>query len=210
MAKRKLPLSETSSSHDQLGLERLIFFSDAVFAIAITLLALEIRLPASEELLDDSQLFVQLVSMWHEYLAFFISFMVIGTFWMAHHRKFKYVKRYDGRLIFINLLLLMMIAFMPFPSFIISKYAGRTATIFYAMIMSLTGLLMTTFWRHASHRNHLIDPNLDASIRQREFFAPLATTAVFLLSIGIACLNADLGRLSWLLILPASWYANKN
>jgi uncharacterized membrane protein len=210
MAKRKLPRLETSSSHDPLGLERLIFFSDAVFAIAITLLALEIRLPAREELLDDSQLFGQLVGMWHEYLAFFISFLVIGTFWMAHHRKFKHIKRYDGRLLFINLLLLMMIAFMPFPSSIMSEHAERTATIFYAIIMSLAGFLMTTVWWYASHHNQLIDPNLDASIRQRELIAPLATTAVFLLSIGIAFFDSGLGRLSWLLILPASWYANKN
>lgn len=82
----------------ELGLERLIFFSDAVFAIAIMLLALEIRLPASENLMDDAQLFAQLAGLWHRYLGYFISFMVIGIFWMAHYRKYRFIKRYDSRL----------------------------------------------------------------------------------------------------------------
>src|SRR5512134_2409354 len=80
-SKSRREMAVESGHQDQLGLERLIFFSDAVFAIAITLLVLEIRLPAGTELLDDSQLFTQLTGMWHEYLAYFISFIVIGTFW---------------------------------------------------------------------------------------------------------------------------------
>jgi uncharacterized membrane protein len=195
---------------DQLGLERLIFFSDAVFAIAITLVALEIRLPADEELLDDSQLLIQLAGMWHEYLAYFISFMVIGTFWMAHHRKYRFIKRYDGRLMLLNLLFLMVVAFIPFPSSIISKYSERTATIFYALTMALAGLLLAGIWRYASRHNRLIAPDLDAKQRQRQFLAPLMTTAIFLLSIGIAFWDAGLGRLVWLLIIPSSLYANKN
>jgi uncharacterized membrane protein len=127
------------SEHDQLGLERLIFFSDAVFAIAITLLALEIRLPAGGESLNDTQLFAQLIGMWHRYLAFFISFSVIGVFWISHHRKFRFIERYDRSLLMLNLLLLMMIAFIPFPSSIISENPNRTATIFYAVTMTLVG-----------------------------------------------------------------------
>lgn len=195
---------------DQLGLERLIFFSDAVFAIAITLLALEIRLPTEKVLLSDSQLSAQLTGMWHEYLAFFISFMVIGTFWMAHHRKYRFIKRYDDRLMLLNLLFLMLVAFVPFPSSIISKYSERTATIFYALTMALAGLLIAGIWWYASYHNRLIDPDLDVKQRQRQFAAPLITTTIFLLSIGVAYLDAGLGRLAWLLILPVSLYANKN
>jgi uncharacterized membrane protein len=180
---------------DQLGLERLIFFSDAVFAIAITLLTLDIRLPSRETLLDDAQLFAQLIGMWHEYLAYLISFLVIGVFWMAHHR---------------NLLFLMVVAFIPFPSSIISKYSERTATIFYALIMALAGLLLAGIWRYASHRNRLVAPDLDARIRKREYSTSLTTTTIFLVSIGITFWNADIGRLSWLLILPAWMVANRN
>jgi len=195
---------------DQLGLERLIFFSDAVFAIAITLLALEIRLPETDRLLDNAQLSAQLAGMWHEYLAYVISFLVIGTFWMAHHRKYRYIKRYDDRLMFLNLFLLMVIAFIPFPSSIISKYPDRSATVFYALTMATAGFLLAGIWWYASHNNRLVDHDLDAKQRKRQFISPLLTSAIFLLSIGIAFLDATIARVSWLLILLASWYASKN
>lgn len=205
------PETVTHDDHrDQLGLERLIFFSDAVFAIAITLLALEIRLPATEELLSNSQLASQLAGMWHEYLAYIMSFLVIGTFWMAHHRKYRLIKHYDGGLLFLNLLFLMVVAFIPFPSSIISKYPDRAATIFYALVMLLAGLLLAVIWWYASNGNRLIDPRLDSKQQRRQFFAPLITSAIFLLSIGIAFLDVGIARLSWLLILLVAWYANKN
>lgn len=201
--------ADTRPDHqNQLGLERLIFFSDAVFAIAITLLALEIRLPETEELLDNAELASQLSGMWHEYLAYIISFLVIGTFWMAHHRKYRYIKRYDDRLMFLNLLLLMVIAFIPFPSSIISKYPDRSATIFYALTMASTGFLIAGIWWYASYNNRLTDPGLDARRRRDQFIAPLLTSAIFLFSIGIAFFSPNLSRLSWLLILLASFYAN--
>ena len=93
-------------------------------------------------MLDNTELTRQLSGMWHEYLAYFISFMVIGTFWIAHHCKYRYIQRYDNRLLFLNLVLLMVIAFIPFPSSIISKYPYRSATIFYALVMALAGLLV--------------------------------------------------------------------
>jgi uncharacterized membrane protein len=199
-----------SSEHDQLGLERLIFFSDAVFAIAITLLALEIRLPEKAETLSDAQLFVQLASMWQHYLAFIISFLVIGAFWISHHRKYRFIKRYDGRLLMLNLLLLMVIAFIPFPSSVISKNPGKTATIFYALTMILAGLLLTAEWWYASHNNRLIDSGLDAKQIRRQVAVPLSMAAIFVISIGITFLNADAAKFSWVLILPATIYWNKN
>jgi uncharacterized membrane protein len=195
---------------DQLGLERIVFFSDAVFAIAITLLALEIRLPASESLLTDSQLFEKLTGIWYRYLGYFLSFMVIGVFWMAHHRKFRLIAHYDGRLMLLNLLMLMVVAFIPFPTSLISEYPGRTATIFYALTMIMGELLLGLIWWHASHKNHLIDSSLDAKVRRRQFITPLATSLVFVLSIGIAFISPDLAKLSWFLILPASSYANRD
>jgi uncharacterized membrane protein len=204
-----LPNVELEHS-DQLGLERIVFFSDAVFAIAITLLALEIRLPSSENLLTDSQLFEKLGGIWHRYLGYFLSFMVIGVFWMAHHRKFRLIKSYDGRLMLLNLLMLMVIAFIPFPTSLISEYPGRTATIFYALTMILGELLLGLIWWHASYKDHLIDSSLDTKVRRRQFITPLATSLVFILSIGITFVSPDLAKLSWFLILPASSYANRD
>jgi uncharacterized membrane protein len=190
--------------HFQLGLERLIFFSDAVFAISITLLVLEIHLPAGETLYTDAELFRQLSGMWQSYLAYILSFLVIGTFWIAHHRKFRYIKQYNGGLIMLNLIFLMIVAFIPFPTSVLSSYSGLTATVFYALVMLLASLLMTAIWWYASWQARLIDPKMDAKQRRRQFIAPLITAGIFLISIGLAYLNQNLARLSWLLILVAS------
>jgi uncharacterized membrane protein len=78
------PDSSHSSDHqNQLGFERLVFFSDAVFAIAITLLVLEIRLPSTDGIISESQMLPILVGMWHKFLAYAISFLVVGVFWMG-------------------------------------------------------------------------------------------------------------------------------
>jgi uncharacterized membrane protein len=193
----------------QLGLERLIFFSDAVFAIAITLLILEIRLPESAGESSDSALLQQLFGIWHKYLAYLITFFVIGSFWTAHHRKFRYIIGYDTKLLFLNLLMLMVVAFMPFPSSIIAEYSNRTATIFYAATMILASLFALAIWSYASHNNRLINAQMNQTQRRREFAKPVATAAVFLLSIGIAFINPDLARLTWALILPISLFTSK-
>jgi uncharacterized membrane protein len=194
---------------EQLGLERLIFFSDAVFAIAITLLALDIHLPAGQDLFSDTGLLKALAGIWQKYLAYIISFLVIGSFWMAHHRKFRLIVRYDSRLIALNLLLLMVVAFVPFPSSVISEFSNRTATVYYSLTVILAALLLTFMWAYASKHDRLVLPNLDIHLRRRQFIAPLLTAAVFLISIGIAWFNSDAAKLFWLLILPVSIYANR-
>jgi uncharacterized membrane protein len=201
-------ISETTEQ-DRRALDRIVFFSDAVFAIAITLLALEIRLPAGEIAATDAQLRAQLLGMFPKYLAFVISFLVIGTFWISHHRKFRFIRRYDNNLLAINLLFLMTVAFMPFPSSVISEYGNRAATIFYALTMSLAGFFSTAIWIYASHHNRLIDAHLDEATRRGLFYGPLLGIAVFVLSIGLAIISPSLARLSWVLLLAVSFYTRR-
>lgn len=200
---KPLESHQESAEQNHLGLERLVFFSDAVFAIAITLLAIEIRLPAVEGSLSDADLAQALLNIAPKYLGYAISFLVVGSFWMSHHRKFRYIQRFDRRLMVINLLLLMLIGFMPFPTSIISEYGNRTATIFYAMVIATIGIVSAVLWWYASYRNRLIDPQLDPQLRRREILGPLTIAGVFLVSIGLAFVNADLAKLSWTLTLVA-------
>ena len=193
---------------DKTGLERLIFFSDAVFAIAITLLALEIRLPEEAGQFNDRELWASLLSLWHEYLAYIISFLVIGSFWIAHHRKYRLIERYDNRLLTLNLLVLMAVAFIPFASSVISVSSNRSATVFYALTMMVVGLLFTVTWVYASHGNRLISPHTTEQQRRRETFSALSTAFVFMISIALSFVNTDLARLSWMLILPLGVYVN--
>ena len=188
---------------DKEGLDRLIFFSDAVFAIAITLLILDIRLPAGSELLDDTGLFRRLLSIWPQYMAYVISFVVIGLFWTGHHRKFRLIQRYDNRLLLLNLFVLMLVAFIPFPTSVLSESGSRTATIFYALTIIMAGLVMMALWFYASINYRLIDPAILKSQLRREIFGPVSVIGVFVLSIGLAFFDVNLARLSWLLVAIA-------
>ena len=185
---------------DQIGLERLIFFSDAVFAIAITLLSLDLRLPAAGSTLSNSDLAQRLLEIWPKYLAYVISFLVIGTFWLGHHRRFRIIQKYDSNLLWLNLLLLMVIAFIPFPTALLSEYGNRTATIFYTLVIVLAGVLSAVTWWYASYGDRLIDPDLDKRKRRRETWGPLFLVGVFLLSVGLAFFNDDVAKFSWLLL----------
>jgi len=201
------PANDATAESDHFGLERLVFFSDAVFAIAITLLALEIRLPAVTADLSNDQLALMLISLWPKYLSYLISFLVIGSFWAAHHRKFRYIERYDKWLIMVNLLLLMSVAFIPFPTSVISEYGNRTATIFYALAMMVTNLFSTCLWLYASHRPNLMREDITKSQRNRETLRSLLTMGVFVLSIGLAFIDDTLAKLAWFLIIPAGMLA---
>ena len=86
---------------------------------------------------------------------------------MGHHRKFRFIRRYDTNLLLLNLLLLMGIAFIPFPTSVISASSGRTATVFYAGVMALAGLLNMAVWLYAWHGNRLIDPDEPFLLRRR-------------------------------------------
>lgn len=195
---------ERAADQDKLGLERLTFFSDAVFAIAMTLLALDLRLPAGGESPSNAQLLTQLLGLWPKYLAYVVSFMAIGTFWLGHHRRFRLIRRCDRGLLALNLLFLMVIAFVPFPTSVISESGNRTATIFYALTMTLGGLMLAALWWHASWHNRLTDPDLGPRQARREFVPMLLTVALFVLSIGLAFLDENLARFSWLLVVPIS------
>ena len=142
---------------NQLGLERLVFFSDAVYAIAITLLVIDLRLPPGSGELDNTGLTKALFLMLPQFFSYILSFLVIGSFWNNHHFKFRYIRRYDRRLITLNLLLLMTIAFIPFPTAVLGESGNATATILYACAIIMPSLLSALEWRYAVHSGLVLE-----------------------------------------------------
>ena len=139
----------TEQIHDQAQLERLTFFSDAVFAIAMTLLIVEVKLPpipvTSEQAL--AQALVELIP---QYVGFFVSFVVVGRFWIGHHRVFGRLKRCNDRLVSLNLWFLLTIAFMPFPTTLVSHYVDtRVGVGFYAAWLTVAGVANIMLQRYA-------------------------------------------------------------
>ena len=189
------------SPETKLALDRIIFFSDAVFAIAITLLALELRVPD----MPTSQVAVEmpqrLAGMMPKFVSFILSFVIIGSYWRAHHRDFLYIQRWDTRLIWINLMLLMFVAFLPFPTAMLGNYPAAQSTVtFYAGTLAFLGFTRTLLWWYASRNHRLIDRTLDprfiARLNQRGLIAPV----IFLLSIIVAVFNPLIAMWMWGLV----------
>jgi len=124
--------------HRSIELERLVLFSDAVFAIAITLLVLELKVPDRESIRSAGGVAAALFGELPKFAAFFISFAVIGFYWIAHHRMSRHIRRCNGTLLALNLLLLLFVAFLPFPVALFGSFRREpTAIAFYAISMPL-------------------------------------------------------------------------
>ncbi len=163
-----------SNEHDQL--ERLTFFSDAVFAIAMTLLVIDVRLPPLRTLTDIA-LAQTLLDLIPNYIAFVVSFIVIARFWAGHHQLFGMLRASDNRLLWWNLALLLAIAFMPFPSAVLSSYPYlRVGECFYAAWLTLIGVLNLAVARAALSRPALVAEQVSVAAiraRYRTSLAPL-------------------------------------
>lgn len=174
---------------------RVEFFSDGVFAIAITLLVLEIKVPESGSVATG------LLDLWPSYLAYTVSFIVIGAIWINHHAMFNWIARIDHQLLLFNTFHLLFIAFLPFPTAVLAEAfhtgSGRdVATAFYAGTLTIIGVLVNAMWWHAaSHHellNEAVSPGLARAIGKRFLVGPagygLATILAFVnpwLSIAI-------------------------
>ena len=207
MNAKQIPQRDSNSPVDKFGLDRLIFFSDAVFAIAVTILALEIRLPAVDGQISNGELLKNLLSIWPKYLGYIISFLVIGSLWMGHHRKFLLIKHHDRLLLFLNLILLMSIAFIPFSTSVISEFGNLiTATVFYALSIAIAGLFSALVWWYAARNYRLVDKKVKKKELWQELLRPLSVSVVFFASIGLAFINSDLAKYAWILVLPVTFY----
>ena len=186
---------------DRFGLDRVVFFSDAVIAIAITLLVLEIKVPEIEPGLVAAELNARVLGQAANYLGFFTSFWVIGLYWTTHHRIFRYVQSYDYSLLILNLCVLFFIALMPFPTALLFRYPAQLITVVtYAGTIVAIGLATAALWRHAA-RGGLLAPGLSPRLVRAVTFSVLASPTAFLLSIVVAFFNAQWAMYSWLLVL---------
>jgi TMEM175 potassium channel family protein len=136
---------------------RLMAFSDAVFAITITLLVLEIKRPA-----DDRHLLHGLVALWPSYLAYAVTFLFIGQVWANHHVMFDHIRVADRAILLLNTLLLMVVAFLPFATSVLagalrSEHQERTAVVFYCIAFAVTALTFNAVWQYARRRRLLSD-----------------------------------------------------
>jgi uncharacterized membrane protein len=184
-----------------LEYDRVLFFSDAVFAIAITLLVVDIRVPDITGVVNASR---ALHDARYKILGFAISFVVIGLFWMGHHRLFRYITALDRRLIFLNLLFLGTIAFLPYPTALlfVSSTSQVAATVFYAACVAGAGLMELTVWLYATNAKGLVPDSISPTARRYELAQLLPTPVVFGLSIPVAFIAPGVAPFTWILLVP--------
>jgi uncharacterized membrane protein len=152
-------MSETANH--SLQLERIVFFSDAVFAIAITLLIIEIKVPHLEHEASDRDFLIALVRLIPSFVGYFFSFLVIGAYWIGHHKIYGHIVEWNYGLVWRNVMFLMAIAFMPFTTAFFSEYVGQLVPlVLYASTFALAGVLEIFVWRYAV-RTGLTDPEAD-------------------------------------------------
>jgi len=156
------------SSERDPRLDRLFALTDGVYAIALTLLAIELVLPAGSEHLHGEALLRSILDSWPKVLAFLTSFTLIAIFWHGGHRAFHYLRRYDGTLDWLSLLQLLCIAFLPFPTAIVGEHVSDPlAQVFYFAAILVTGLATMALWWYASSGHRLVDPGLHPGVIRR-------------------------------------------
>jgi uncharacterized membrane protein len=184
---------------EDIEYDRVLFFSDAIFAIAITLLVIDLQVPDGP--VQSGQ---QLRETVPQMVGFAISFAVIGLFWIGHHGLFRHIKGLNRPLIMLNLLFLGTIAFLPYPTSLVSAAGDQVpATVFYAASIIAAGLAEAAVWLYAMRIRELALPGVPPSVHRWVLLRTLMTPAVFLVSVPVAFFRPVPAKYLWLLLIPA-------
>lgn len=189
---------------------RVIGFSDAIFAIAMTLLVLQIEISDLPEDADGiGTMLDALADELPAIVSFAVSFYVIGRYWLAHHWFFSRLERIDRRLLSQNLTYLGFVAFLPFPTALIGNYEQNPiAFVVFALSMAAVSLMEIVLARHAT-RAGLMRPGAPPGLWRWARLASAFPVAVFFLSIPIGFIDTTAALLSWLVLSPVGYLINK-
>lgn len=159
--------------------DRLKTLTDGVIAIVITLLVLELSVPVVKQLPDSQGLWPEVKHLWREYLAYVVSFFIVGLLWLYHHNVFRHIKAADGRLLLLNMMYLLAVSIMPFSSALVAKNSDeRLAAIIYGASLFLAAASMAAIFAYASFRRRLVDENMTEEFIRRENLTAVAVTVL--------------------------------
>jgi uncharacterized membrane protein len=176
---------------------RIVAFTDGVFAIAITVLVLGIDIP---EELPDADLHDYLVDSWPQLFAYFLSFAVIGRFWLSHHGIFGLLHDFDRRLLVLNLVYLSLIVLIPFPTNLLGEYGSEPdAVVLYAFVIGSASLLGWLMLRSALLSGHIAPPMRGEATEQAR--GALGAALIFYASMPIALVSPVVAQLFWLALV---------
>jgi uncharacterized membrane protein len=184
-------------------IERLIYFSDAVFAIAITLLALELRMPQLPYGYTDAMILDELRHLLPSLFGFALSFLILATFWLGHVRSFRAVERSSGPFFALNMVFLFLIALIPLPTSMISVAPTLpSAAIAYALVVGAAGFVASLLWIYETRVAHLVSDAITPDLARRVTIRTLVSPIVLVGSIPVALWDPVFAELLWLTTFP--------
>jgi uncharacterized membrane protein len=191
----------TNEEADKEDVKRVAAFSDAVFAIAMTLLVLDLDIPDPGEIATTAELRHELAQ-WSAYGAFVLSFVVIAAYWVAHVRVFRWLKRITGGVLWLNLAMLLGVCFLPFATSVLQRFSDeQVAVSLYAAVLAAIGFV----WAGLVAMT-LRDPLLMERSEERDplriMWRCLVPPTVFAVSLVIARFDTDWASYSWIAIFP--------
>lgn len=192
----------TPERSEGLSTHRIEALSDGVFSIAMTLLILDIRVPVVSLISGQPSLAHRLFELWPRLLSYATSFMILGIYWIGQHNQFYVIKRSDRTFLWINILFLMCIAFVPFPTSLLGSYSHQQiAVVVYGLVLIAIGLVLYLHWWYATHHQRLVDPDINRQLVTQAKKRILLGPASCVLSIGLSFFSLLLSLILFALIL---------
>jgi uncharacterized membrane protein len=209
----KLKKAEAQSIAEQIGTlidaDRITSFSDAIFAFAATLLVLKIDLPKIPPELVATHFEIELYKLIPAYAANFVSFLVIAYYWRLHHKLFILIKRFDSNLVWLNVLALIFVSFLPFPIDLFGTYPSiAPVLVFYTASIAVVGFMLLAIWLYASHNHRLIDSAMKPEVIRYHTISNAIAPLVFLFSMPLAYYDHITAKMTWLLVIILSVLLN--
>jgi uncharacterized membrane protein len=173
---------------------RIETLGDGIFAIVITLLVFELKVPSVPPGVDPAAALPGLLlAMWPKFVSWLLSFVIIGVYWQAHHGQYNLIKRVDRPLIWLNILFFMMIALIPFTAALLGTFpTTQLAVVLYGVNLILVNLSLAWHWHHATARHWLVDPDLNAAAVETAYRRILLPPAVYTGAIAVSFLDPRL------------------
>ncbi len=196
----------TKAFTPKIRLEHVISFSDAVFAFAITLMALTIDIPDLSSNLTEPQLVEKLFDMSSQVEGYVLSFFIIAMFWISYHQVFNHIKDSYLSMVYLNLFFLLLITLLSISTSLVITFDSYQVAylIYYGVVIAASTLLVVIWWY--AIRINAVGENLHPLFKKGLFIQLLVLPLVFLLSIVVSFLNLSVAQYFWLIIIPISIY----
>ena len=188
---------------NNVKLDHVTSFGDAVFAFSITFIAISIQIPVLPDNLSELEVANRMLQLIPQFEIYFTSFVIIGIFWIKYHLIFNRIKDSQSIMLWLNLILLFFVTLISFGTSLQFENQYISTFVLYTLILTATSSLLSLIWIHATRYNLLKEDNMTNRQKKLYTIQGIIPTLIFASSIGIAFINLQLAQYMWVLIIPS-------